>query len=226
MWRAFHYPSAPLILSIAFALSIAVIHFDSCSATTVLIDWVEQSILSSSIDPFPATSEELPVIFPEFPALYSDTTWQSYLKLSKRALSEVEAFKSIKYTPGIVFKHRLFGYRGVIMHGTPNCEASEQWIQQMRVDELPGGRNQPFYWSMVDVRDRPVQTTYVAQSNIVPVHTQVLHPDISTIFRSYQVALGRYVPLDRSIEEVLREVRCRSCLSAPSPRLTPHVSLR
>ncbi len=30
-------------------------------------------------------------------------------------------------------------------------------MQQMRVDELPGGRKQPFYWTLVDVRDRPVQ---------------------------------------------------------------------
>ncbi len=34
----------------------------------------------------------------------------------------------------------------------------------MRVDMLPGGREQPFYSVLVDVRDRPgAQTTYVAQ---------------------------------------------------------------
>ncbi len=72
----------------------------------------------------------------------------------------------------------------------------------MRVDELPGGRKQPFYWTLVDVRDRPVQvvplccyqipdvnlvrqTTYVAQSNVVPLATQVLHPDAASIFRKY-----------------------------------------
>lgn len=35
----------------------------------------------------------------------------------------------------------------------------------MRVDALPGGREQPFYHVLVDVRDRPgPQTTYVAQA--------------------------------------------------------------
>ncbi len=96
------------------------------------------------------------MIFPEFPHLFSDATWKSYLKYSVRAQTEAEAFEAVKYTPGTVFKHRLFGYRGVIMGVTPTCEASEQWIQQMRVDELPGGRMQPFYWTMVDIRDRPV----------------------------------------------------------------------
>ena len=34
----------------------------------------------------------------------------------------------------------------------------------MQVDSLPGGRQQPFYRVLVDVRDRsPPQTTYVAQ---------------------------------------------------------------
>lgn len=46
----------------------------------------------------------------------------------------------------------------------PRCMADEGWIQQMRVDMLPGGREQPFYSVLVDVRDRPGgQTTYVAQ---------------------------------------------------------------
>ncbi len=127
-----------------------------CAATIVWIDWVEQPILPLSLSTPLATEGELPVIFPEFPRLFSDATWKSYLKYSVRAQREAEAFKAVKYTPGTVFKHRLFGYRGVIMGVTPTCEASEQWIQQMRVDDLPGGRLQPFYWTMVDIRDRPV----------------------------------------------------------------------
>ena len=128
----------------------------SCAATIVSIDWVEQPILPATLSAPLATEGDLPVIFPEFPHLFSDATWKSYLKYSVRAHTEEEAFKAVKYTPGTVFKHRLFGYRGVIMGVTPVCEASEQWIQQMRVDDLPGGRLQPFYWTMVDIRDRPV----------------------------------------------------------------------
>lgn len=46
----------------------------------------------------------------------------------------------------------------------PRCQADPAWIEQMRVDMLPGGREQPFYSVLVDTRDRPgAQTTYVAQ---------------------------------------------------------------
>jgi hemimethylated DNA binding protein len=180
----------------------------SAAATIISIDWVQHSTAPSPSDSPDATldAEDLPVIFPEFPSLFSDATWRSYLEFSKRALNQASAFKHVKYSPGTVFKHRLFGYRGVIMGATPSCEASEQWIQQMRVDDLPGGRKQPFYWTMVDVRDRPVQTTYVAESNVIPISTQVLHPDVSSIFRSYSSDVGRYVPLDRSVDEVASEV--------------------
>ena len=37
-------------------------------------------------------------------------------------------------------------------------------VQQMRVDQLPNGRHQPFYQILVDERDRPgTMVTYVAQ---------------------------------------------------------------
>lgn len=202
-----HVPSFQICLCSTIAIAIAISSFNPCSATTVSIDWVEQLTSPPSSSPFYATTEDLPVIFPSFSDLYADTTWRSYMTFSTRASNEKETFKHVKYTPGTVFKHRLFGYRAVIMGVTPSCEASEQWIQQMRVDDLPGGRKQPFYWSMVDVRDRPVQTTYVAQSNIMPISTQVLHPDVSSVFRKYDSDVGRYVPLDRSVEDVASEVQ-------------------
>lgn len=38
------------------------------------------------------------------------------------------------------------------------------FLWHLQVDSLPGGRQQPFYRVLVDVRDRsPPQTTYVAQ---------------------------------------------------------------
>jgi hemimethylated DNA binding protein len=209
MRKPFCATPSPLCICAIVAITIAIIHPNLCYATTVTIDWVEQPALQRG--PITATGEELPVIFPEFPALFSDVTWRSYLKFTERALSESDAFKDVKYTPGTVFKHRLFGYRGVIMGATPVCEASEQWMQQMRVDELPGGRKQPFYWTLVDVRDRPVQTTYVAQSNVVPTSTQVLHPDAASIFRKYDSDVGRFVPLDRSVEDVSKEVNDVLC---------------
>ncbi|BGP40660.1 hypothetical protein JCM10449v2_004622 [Rhodotorula kratochvilovae] len=68
----------------------------------------------------------------------------------------------IKWRIGHVFQHRLFGYEAVVRGWDYKCEASEQWIRQMRVDTLPYGRAQPFYH--VVVRDGSAR--YVAQENI------------------------------------------------------------
>ncbi|GAA6017974.1 hypothetical protein JCM10207_002727 [Rhodosporidiobolus poonsookiae] len=68
----------------------------------------------------------------------------------------------IKWPIGHVFRHRLFGYVAVVRGWDYKCEASEQWIRQMRVDTLPHGRSQPFYHVIVD----DGSSRYVASENI------------------------------------------------------------
>ncbi|GAA5897706.1 hypothetical protein JCM6882_000073 [Rhodosporidiobolus microsporus] len=68
----------------------------------------------------------------------------------------------IKWRIGTVFHHRLFNYVAVIRGWDYKCEASEQWIQQMQVDRLPFGRNQPFYHVIVE----DGSSRYVASENI------------------------------------------------------------
>lgn len=46
---------------------------------------------------------------------------------------------------GTYFEHRRYGYRGFVVGWDPHCAATAEWIAQMRVDDLPRGRNQPFY---------------------------------------------------------------------------------
>lgn len=55
------------------------------------------------------------------------------------------AENDIRWRPGHVFRHRLFGYVAAIRGWSETCEASEQWIQGMQVDRLQYGRHQPFY---------------------------------------------------------------------------------
>jgi len=75
--------------------------------------------------------------------------------------------RELRLHVGQVVLHKLYGYRGVIVGWDSSCKAREQWILQMGVDQLPGGRHQPFYNVLVDVRDRPgAQTTYAAQENL------------------------------------------------------------
>ena len=54
----------------------------------------------------------------------------------------------VKYRVGQVFQHRRYGYRAIITGWDATCEATEQWVEQMRVDRLKGGRNQSFYHSL------------------------------------------------------------------------------
>lgn len=68
------------------------------------------------------------------------------------------------FSVGTVFVHRTYGYRAVIKSWDTKCSASESWIEQMGVRNLPGGDKQPFYSSIVD----DGSTRYVAHCNIVP----------------------------------------------------------
>ena len=51
----------------------------------------------------------------------------------------------VKYRIGQVFRHRRYDYQAVITGWDKQCEMGENWIGQMRVDELPKGRYQSFY---------------------------------------------------------------------------------
>ncbi|KXJ92653.1 hypothetical protein Micbo1qcDRAFT_222406 [Microdochium bolleyi] len=69
----------------------------------------------------------------------------------------------VRYRVGDLFRHRRYGYRAVITGWDATCQASEQWMQQMGVDALPGGgRSQSFYHVLVEDHS----TRYVAQENI------------------------------------------------------------
>lgn len=54
----------------------------------------------------------------------------------------------VNYRIGQVFAHRRYGYRGIIIGWDPRCEAEEQWMQNMGVDNLQSGRHQSFYHVM------------------------------------------------------------------------------
>ena len=51
----------------------------------------------------------------------------------------------VTYHVGQIFTHRRYRYSAVITGWDAKCEADEQWVQEMRVDELPEGRHQSFY---------------------------------------------------------------------------------
>jgi len=68
----------------------------------------------------------------------------------------------VKYKVGTLFHHKRYAYLGVITGWDSTCQMSDDWIAQMQVDRLPGGRSQSFYHAIVD--DRSMR--YVAEENI------------------------------------------------------------
>ncbi len=53
--------------------------------------------------------------------------------------------KRVQYKIGDTFQHKRYGYEGIVVGWDSNCSADPRWIHQMRVDDLPRGREQPFY---------------------------------------------------------------------------------
>lgn len=53
--------------------------------------------------------------------------------------------KKVEFKIGQTFQHKRYGYDGVIIGWDARCSAEARWIEQMRVDDLPRGREQPFY---------------------------------------------------------------------------------
>jgi F-box protein 21 len=65
----------------------------------------------------------------------------------------------VAFKIGTHFEHRRYGYNGIIIGWDTKCGAEDHWIREMRVDELPRGREQPFY-NVVSVPHPPHDQTY------------------------------------------------------------------
>lgn len=59
--------------------------------------------------------------------------------------AEVENGEEVRYSVGTVFRHRRQGYIAAVYGWDGKCEMGERWIMGNRVDQLGGGRGQPFY---------------------------------------------------------------------------------
>ncbi|KAF7541074.1 hypothetical protein G7054_g798 [Neopestalotiopsis clavispora] len=68
----------------------------------------------------------------------------------------------LQYKIGQYFKHKRYGYEGFVIGWDAHCAATDGWIAEMRVDDLPRGRQQPFYNIVADDKS----TRYVAEENI------------------------------------------------------------
>lgn len=53
--------------------------------------------------------------------------------------------RNVHFKIGQLFKHKRYNYEGVITGWDTSCDAGEEWIHNMGVDRLSGGREQAFY---------------------------------------------------------------------------------
>ncbi|XP_059141158.1 uncharacterized protein LOC131928990 [Physella acuta] len=96
----------------------------------------------------------------------------------------------VHYRVGQVIRHKIHGYKGVIIGWDLEAQAPEEWLRQNHPVNKPHWRKMPHYAILVDVKDRPEkQITYVPQENIeVITHTEISHPSLDTYFDSFDGA--------------------------------------
>ena len=82
-------------------------------------------------------------------------------------LRSADELADVRYAVGQIIRHDRYDYRAIILAYDPVCMKDDTWQEEMGVDRLVRGANQPFYLVAVDVRDRsPAQRTYVAQEHV------------------------------------------------------------
>ncbi|MCO5595272.1 hypothetical protein L7F22_049313 [Adiantum nelumboides] len=126
---------------------------------------------------------------------------------SLAAAASALAFQNIEYSfrLGQKVRHSKFGYRGIICGMDPLCSESDSWSASALVQNLPRGRNQPFYQVLVDLRAvSDLLVAYVAEDNLVPPKEldkdSFDHPYISFLFYGMD-SNGDFIPIKQLREK-------------------------
>lgn len=100
----------------------------------------------------------------------------------------------VHFRVGQVIKHKIWGYRGVIIGWDEVAVAPEYWMNINHPPDKPHWRTMPNYSILVDTRDRLApQITYVPQENIeMAPKTQIFHPEVDHYFEKFDGI--RYLP--------------------------------
>lgn len=100
---------------------------------------------------------------------------------------EGNARAGVTFQTGSLVRHRLYGYRGVVVTNDPYCMAGETWYN---ANKTQPPKEQP--WYHVLVHESGGLSTYVAQSNLVPDESgePIEHPRLCCYFAEFKE--GRY----------------------------------
>ena len=129
---------------------------------------------------------------------------------SLAASAKALAYKNVQFAfrLGQKVRHKVFGYRAVIVGMDPVCCGSTSWMENAQVKKLSRGSAQPFYQVLVDVRADPnILVAYVAEDNLVipdqPDMERFDHPYISFLFYGMDAA-GDFIPIKHLREKYNR----------------------
>ncbi|RMZ00614.1 hypothetical protein D0860_07927 [Hortaea werneckii] len=99
---------------------------------------------------------------------------------------------AVTWKIGTYFRHKRYRYAGIVIGWDTSCGAEPAWIEQMRVDDLPRGRHQPFFNVVAD--DKSLR--YVAEENILPDHSRpgpALMGIAGRYFKRWDESQGKFV---------------------------------
>ncbi|CAF4975092.1 unnamed protein product, partial [Rotaria sp. Silwood1] len=88
----------------------------------------------------------------------------------------------VKYRVGQVIRHKIYGYRAVIIGWDEIASAPDQWLDEHH-HEHPEFRTQPNYSVLLDTRDRRAHKTYIPQEHIEVIkNTKIVNAQLSDYF--------------------------------------------
>ncbi|TFK56651.1 hypothetical protein OE88DRAFT_1730121 [Heliocybe sulcata] len=188
--------------------------YESASYAAICADLILTNngrALAHLVDPeWPTRLDVAPVLMDSLAPLLSSMNSNLLEKRCKEILAESEVratqYRSggVKHFCGMFFTHVTYAYTGCIVGweassspdtaplvclsilAQPTCMASEEWIVRMGVDQLSGGRHQPFY-KVITLMGSP---RYVAEQNIMPMDPTPPHL-VRSFFLKHQT-MGMY----------------------------------
>jgi heat shock protein HspQ len=97
------------------------------------------------------------------------------------------------YSPGQLVRHKLFGYRGVVVDVDATFQLDDAWYEQVARSRPP--KDEPWYHVLVH---EAAHMTYVAQQNLMPDVTSepIRHPMLEQFFCAFD---GERYSTDRPV---------------------------
>lgn len=110
----------------------------------------------------------------------------------------------VEYSIGQVFRHKNFGYRGVVVGWDGRCDRPKEWLIGNGMSPARG--QQPFYHIIPDQPDclrlfgSTRESKYVAQDNLEPIkdvdERAIDHEHLMAYFSRYSPSTGSFVPCE------------------------------